>query len=280
MKKKPPVFGLHTGPNAREIIVSADAASFSTLHHFARSALHGRQHMLHPKPPTEAMDFGNAVHMAILEPDRIDKEIVEGLGHERRSEKQKAAWAAFEAEHAGKIILDTEEIGQVYAMRDAVWSHPFARALLSAKGYREAGAIWRDEETGEPCKTLMDLIANHAGWTWVADVKTCKDASAAAFAKTVVNAGYHAQATMMLDGLHFLAPRDRRFVWIAVEKEEPFAVAVHELGPDGVFAGRARWREWLARYAEARRTNQWPGYAAGVQQLKIPVWEMREVDDG
>ncbi len=62
------------------------------------------------------------------------------------------------------------------------------------------------------------------------------------------------------------------FVFIAVEKTPPYAVALYELDAEAVDLGRALARRDLARYANARDFGVWPGYPDAVQSLSLPKW--------
>lgn len=258
--------------NARAAIIRADAASFTTLSRFHRSAAHGRWYMTHPPAPTAAMELGTAVHLAVLEPDRFADECIVAPKIDRRTKEGKAEWSAFEASANGKTVLTAEDFARCQAMRDAVWAHPTAAAMLSGPGHFEVGALWTDPATEQPCKTLIDRMGAHDGWTWCIDLKKTKDASKREFAKSVARYHYHAQAAMILDGCAAIAPRERKFAWIAVEDEPPYGVAVYEPTLPVEAAGRELWRRWLDRYVEAKRTETWKSYPAGVSTMELPRW--------
>ena len=61
------------------------------------------------KPPTPAMEFGTAVHTAILESDEFEYRYVAGPQVDRRTKAGKAAWAKCQAENEGKIVLSAED---------------------------------------------------------------------------------------------------------------------------------------------------------------------------
>lgn len=264
-------YGLIT-KDARQTIIHADGASFSTLKKFSRSALHAQYAITHPPEPSVAMEFGNAVHLAVLEPDRFSSECAVAPAVDRRTKEGKATWAAFQAENVGATILTQDQFTACAAMRDAVWNHPVACEMLSGIGHAEVGVIWKDAETERPCKGLIDRLGEFDGWTWVIDLKTCQDASPKEFAKTVANQGYHAQASMLLDGCNTVAPRERRFAWIAVEKEPPHAVAIYEAPLVMVAAGQVLYRKWLSAFISAKEHNYWPGYPPDIQLLELPKW--------
>lgn len=272
------MFGLHT-KDARAKIIRADAASYSTLAKFDRTAAHARYAMQHPSEPTAAMERGTALHLAVLEPDRFDAEVAVTPRIDRRTKEGKAAWARFQSENVGKVLLDEDDHAACLAMRDAVWAHPIAAEMLKGPGYCEVGAIWEDPTTGQACKALIDRMGTFDGWTYLIDLKKTRDAGSRAFARTVANYGYHAQAAMIVDGCDVLSPRDRRFAWIAVEEDPPHCVAVYEADLGVLSLGREKWRRWLDAYITSKQTQTWAGYPVEIRPLELPKWAFYEQED-
>lgn len=258
--------GLYPGLSRPEY-EAIDAINISKLEHFDRSAAHAREAMTHPAAPTDAMEFGTAVHCAILEPSRFAAEYVAAPEVDRRTTKGKQAWRDFEAEHPDATLLDAEDFVAVSRMRDSVWSHPIAMEMLGGAGHNEVGIVFAHEETGLVCKGLLDRVGGYLGWTWVIDLKTTPDARPREFSRSIRTYHYGAKAAYYLDGCNSVAPRTRRFAWIAVEKIPPYGVAVYEADPSAIEAGRSKYSRWLRLYEEAKRCNEWPGYAAEVQTL-------------
>lgn len=266
--------GLYPGLSRAEY-EAIPAINVSSLEHFERSPAHAREAMTHPPKPTDAMEFGTALHVALLEPSRFAAEYIGAPKVDRRTKEGKATWAQFEAEHANQIALDMDDFLTISRMRDAAYSHPIASKMLGGFGHNEVGVVFENEETGQVCKSLLDRISAFDGWTWVIDAKSCEDASRRGFSRSVKNYHYGAKAAFYLDGCNTVAPRERRFAWIAIEKKAPFAIAIYE--PDGaaINAGRSKYMRWLRNYAEAVRDNLWPGYPAQIEALGSEDTEWR-----
>lgn len=257
-----------------------DAANHSLLRHYRKSPAHARVQMLSPRMPTAALDFGNAYHCAVLEPERFAREFVRGLdGVGNRSAADKAIQSRFRQQHYGKTVVVPDDFDQIRQMAEVLMAHETAAALLRAPGPNEVVAVWKDAETGLACKLRGDALRSWMGWTWVADLKTTKDASPEGWPREVHTYGYDSAAAWYLDGLDVLAPRPRRFVNIAQEKEPPFAVAVYELDEPSIEKGRRRSRRYLKRHAEALASNEWPAYPVGVIPVSLPGWSFRMEDD-
>src|SRR5262249_17341765 len=118
-------------------------ANFSMLKLFERSAAHARELMLHPAESTPAQALGNAVHAAVLEPDRFaaDYVVAPDFGP-RNVNPGKAQWKAWEAEHTSEAILSATDGEVCRGVSAAVWAHPVMAELLRSKGAREVSLLW------------------------------------------------------------------------------------------------------------------------------------------
>lgn len=183
-----------------------------------------------------------------------------------------------------RIVLSPDEWDQLHRMRDAVMAHPAASALLTgAPGWPELSVYWDDPDTGELCRCRPDFWRADG---IIVDVKTTDDASPEGFAKSIANWRYHVQHPYYLDGInHALAQMGKptcehpasakAFVFLAVEKKAPYAVAVYMLDAASGQAGREEYRSDLDTYAHCVASGAWPGYGDKVQQIALPDWKLR-----
>ena len=215
-----------------------------------------------PVEPTAAMKLGSLVHCAVLEPDELSSRYgVCGPRNTKAGKEQaeRMATAGIEAVTAGDMLTAN-------CMADSVRRHPAASALL-AHGKAEQSFWWDDLPTGLRCKCRPDW---YQGST-IVDLKTCQDASPAAFARSVATFAYHVQAAHYLTGLHGAG----RFVFIAVEKTAPYAVAVYELDHAAMALGRTMRDNALDVIATCKAADMWPGYGdTSVQTLSLPGWAL------
>ncbi len=269
--------GLHTNL-LFDAYAAIDAAHFSGLKHFRRSAAHARYEMLH-QSESAAKILGQAVHVAVLEPDRFASAYVGAPKLDRRTKAGREEWEAFEAANASRIVLSASEHELCRELADSVLGHPLAGPLLTAPGHREVTLLWRDANTGLDCKARPDAFVSWDGASTIVDLKTTRDASPRGFAQEIARFAYHLQAAWYLHGADVLAPVPRRFVWVAVEKAPPYAVACYELDSAGIDSGRAEIMECLRRYSLARETDTWPGYPARLSTLYLPAWAGSTTDD-
>jgi exodeoxyribonuclease VIII len=213
---------------------------------------------------TEAMFRGTLIHTFILEPDSVESRYYIEPDGDRRTNKWKEAAAEEAAKHTGKIATKRADYEMAIAVRDSVYRHKAARVLLGADGETERSVFWQNSDTGERCKARLDKLSTTKAF--IADVKSTVDASPAAFAKSIVNYRYDCQAD------HYSEPLELRFVFIAVEKAPPYAVAVYAASDDVLAYGRSRRLPNLRTYAECKAKNEWPAYPQTIQRISLPRW--------
>ena len=247
------------------------AVRSSDLKGFARSPLHAHYAMTHPQE-SAAMLLGQALHVALLEPDLFERTYVAAPALDRRTVAGKATWAEFQAENGHRIVLKADEMDHCRALADAALQHPIAGPLLAAPGVNEASLVWHDDAHMLACKARLDRLCEYEGYSTIVDVKSARDASPRGFATDAARFGYHCQAAWYLRGADALAPLPRRFVFVVVEKEPPHAVACYELDEPFLAAGRAECDRALVAYRNAQESGVWPGYPARISTLYAPSW--------
>ncbi|MDK2769935.1 MAG: PD-(D/E)XK nuclease-like domain-containing protein [Sphingomonas sp.] len=217
---------------------------------------------------SHAFDFGEACHLAILQPDEFEKKVLRGP-EDRRGNKWKDMVEGCAL--SGKLLLTGPDYDSVLAIRDGVHADSWINGIITGgKPMIEASGYWRDEETGALCRCRPDLYREDLGV--MLDVKSTVSAHPDAFSKAVVNYGYHAQEAHYSDGWRANGKAVEGFVFLAWEKKAPFAKAVYELPPSIVEEGRALMRKALNTYVECEKTQTWPAYGDGVHELSFKRW--------
>jgi len=103
------------------------------------------------------------------------------------------------------------------------------------------------------------------------DLKTTLDASSA-FEKSAYNFGYHHQAAWYLYGCRAAGIDCRDFIFVAVEKTYPYAVAIYGAADHLIEVGRQEVRAAIRTYAVCLESGEWPGLTSGVINLDLPLW--------
>jgi len=250
-----------------------DAINHSVLRLFERSPAHAKAEMDNPPEQTKAQLLGRAVHSAVLEPKTFGSLYAVGPGGDRRTKAVKAAWAEFLEANQGKTVLTGDEFSTCTRVSAAVWANPIANRLLSGTGSNEVTLIWKS--SGVACKARLDRATRVIDKVVVGDIKTTDDASPAAFARSAAKYRYHTQAAWYLDGIQWITGEHARFLLVAVEKVEPFGVAVYELDQLSLEQGRHDCARWLQSYKTCKALDSWPCYAEAITELRLPGWAVR-----
>lgn len=266
-----PINDYHAGPGV----------SKSQLGKFAQSPAHYKASLGRVAPESTALRLGRAAHSFILEPDADDVLVAPDVN--KRTKAGREEWELFtaEAEAAGKTVVTREEMETLRGMRDSVYYHPAAQRLLFAHGGRamvEHSAYWYDLQSGELCRCRPDFLRPD----FIAvDLKTTDDASPWAFARSISKFRYYLQAAFYSDGIKAATgEKVQSFVFVAVEKAPPYAVAVYQLDDQGVETGRAEYRRLLLDLADCKIKNYWPGYSDRVETISLPKWAVEEALNG
>jgi hypothetical protein len=227
---------------------------------------------------TDALQLGDATHAAVLEPQRFKDQYFQAPSVRRGTKAWNEAVEAAE----GRVGLKPDEYGAATRMRDLVRDHPVAGPLLHHANEIEAievSWVWKDPETGVLCKARADALSRYNGESALLDLKTTQDASEEGFGRSCAKYWYHTQARFYLDGLQALQAADRRFFFIAVEKDPPTGVWVHELDAAVMEVAAIALRKWLRIWAECEEKGSWPGYPTTIGHPYFPKYAMRWEDD-
>ena len=229
---------------------------------------------------TEAFRIGSAAHCAVLEPDEFRNRYAQRPeGIDRRTKDGKAAFAQFEAENVGKVIIGSDELGDVREMAAAVAHHPLASQLLAA-GKPEL--TWRVSPAGSlalQCRTDWFNPTGcelSGGRPYVADLKTVESLDSDAFRnfeRACFSFGYHRQAGFYLPLITEITGAPVfDFFFVAVEKVEPFGVAVYRLSDAAIARGQDETITDLVRLQSCLASNTWPNLDPALREIGLPKW--------
>jgi hypothetical protein len=270
---EPPPPGLYPDVPS-DVYFSWRAASASLLKVIATGTMaHVREWMQAPEPEqTDAMAFGSALHAFILEPERFTERYFVSP-KVRRAGKE---WEALLAASCGKRILWTDDLARMRLMLAALREQTRTRKLIRVAGAFECCVVWDDEATGLRCKARLDKLLPK-GHDIILDYKSAESAEPMAFAKSAANYGYDIQAGFYTDGVKAATGRDCRFLFLAQEKEAPYLSALFDATDDrcepmAAECGRVKYREGMARLAQALATGVWEGFGDDVFPLQLPAW--------
>lgn len=250
----------HSGPGISKS--NLDAIHRSPAHFLASFDIH--------EEPTKALSMGTAVHTAVLEPERFKVDFVIPPSFNRRTKDGKTAAEEWERENCGKTPISVEDMAIVTAMRESVMNNPIAAKLVEMTQHETSVFAKFDDVL---CKCRPDGWQKDKGI--LIDLKTTEDASPEGFAKACARYRYYVQDTFYRTVVSSLLNTDAdklSFVFVAVEKKPPFAVALYSLDDLAKLQGWVEIREDLRNFREAVESHQWRGYSPKIETLSLPRW--------
>lgn len=269
---------LHDVPFAEYLTL--DGLNYSSLKHVATSLKHYRHALTAPRKDTAALLLGRAVdELVFTPPGQTPASLAVYPGAVRRGKE----WDAFEAAHAGRVIVKESELATAQAMRDAVWADPDARRLLD-RGRPQATLQWTHTATGALLKSRVDWLVLEGDPPAFVELKSSRRIEPDAYERDAENFLYRAQTGMYATGIEECVGQWPRAYSIVVENIPPHDVVVYSVGDDILVDGWRTAEVWIRAVAEAARTGHWPGVngGAGVREMKRAPWGMvgAEVDMG
>jgi hypothetical protein len=247
---------------------SSNGVSRSALMLFKKSPLHYADKYIHGnnKKDTKAISVGKAVHKYILEPNKFNDEYYVADKVDRRTTEGRKRYNEMLCESNNKELILADDFNLIESLGNAILNHHTASLFLKDAKV-EKSIYWRDCLTDVMVKCRPDILLSNI----TADIKTTEDASYKEFTRDVFKYGYHIQAAMMQDGIyHVLNKKIETFVFIAVEKKPPYAVAIYSIGQDVIEFGHKEYKETLKEFRDHQETNDWSGYKT--QTINLPAY--------
>jgi hypothetical protein len=241
----------------------------SALLTFAKSPAHFKYYHLdgNEKPATPAMELGTAIHEAILAHNSFKEAyVVWDESVDKRTKEGKKQWEELKA--TGKKILTLKDGLLIRSILDSVEENETVKDLLLGC-MPELSIIFNDEKTGLLCKARLDGYRDDGT---IFDIKTTTSASESDFRKSLVNYSYFTQAAFYKKAVESQGMKFSRFVFIAIEKEAPHAIALYELSNEAIRQGEALNDKRLKQLAECFKTDTWPAYPKEIITIDLPVW--------
>lgn len=221
---------------------------------------------------TPALLFGQASHMALLEPIRFARDCAfkpEGMNFATIDGK---AWKK-EHEAAGKLIVTFDQAEALQRMHDRM---PLEVREIFGRCHAEVTV--RTEIDGIPVQCRPDVLERD--WSLFYDVKTCERIED--IERSTYKFGYHVQARFY--GRVIAAERgattmpDCRLIF--VEKAPPYRWRIAQMDADFALIGDRAVTDALAGIAARRKSGCWDDAADIHELLSPPDWATQEIDDG
>ena len=226
-----------------------------------------------------ALTFGRALHALALEGEEVfeGRYVCAPEGIDRRTTVGKAAWAAFQAESAGREIIAREDYDTAWAMVRAIRAKPGAAALF-AKGLPEV--TFRHAMKHYALQSRVDWFnetPEGGGPPMIVDLKSidCLEEFDRQFEKF----GYYRQAAMyraVVSSVMKLEKMEPQFVFVVVEKQAPHQVAVRTPDAQSLDLGWQEVQKDLTTLRTCLESGVWPGEPDEPRAVSLPAWKTKE----
>jgi hypothetical protein len=221
-----------------------------------------------PDEQTPAMRLGSMIHRAILEWDTLDYVVrPEGMVFTTKEGKE---WKAAQT----KPVITQDEYQTILGMRDSVNAHPAVKRVLA--NAKTEVSLFANGEDGVLRKARIDALPESGNV--IVDIKSCQSADPDMMAKSVVAYRYDVQAAYYLDICKLLGIDKSEFLFVCVEKQPPYAVAVYALDQDAIAWGRKQYQRDLALVRHCMAEDHWPSFTTDITTLALPAWAQRQAE--
>lgn len=246
--------------------------------------LHYEKNNPETKKISPAMLIGARTHKAFLEGDEFIRRYRQmpkftGFTKDGRESTQsadvkakRAAWILDQPSDA-IIVESMEERDQLVGMLNSLAAHPVAQ-LLMAGSKRELSGFANYE--GFRCKIRIDIY--NEGLFMLSDLKTTRNAVTSEFHKQITNEMYYVQAAFYLAiASKIIGKQIRTFNAIAVDKEPPYLVTVHEIGESFLTCGDLMIKGAMAKLRAALTSGEWLPEPQLAMTANAPDWLMTKL---
>ena len=200
-----------------------------------------------PLPATPALAFGSAFHAFMLEPHKIERELLTGKTQVKIDDDEMISVnaAAMESLEGMRKSLMACELSSI------IMDHP--KKIIEQAGFFQDPV--RPNVTGS---IKPDIRIPELGM--IVDLKTTVDASQTAFPRSVRRFKYDWQAWWYLRGANAIShERYDKFIIIAIEKVPPFGVMLYEL-TEAMYWAEMRVMPLIEKFSLCLDMQRWPGY--------------------
>lgn len=242
----------------------------SYLKHILTSPAHYKAAKKRRFPVTVNMEVGSALHCKTLEGDQeFASRFIQKPENINFATKEGKDW---KAANNKKTILAKQDYENVLGMAESLaglsW---FDKNQADYRKFNELSIYW--DADGIPCKGRLDRLLVNEDHLMVLDLKTTDSIDSSMFLKKVIGsmnyvfqAAWYAEAASMAYGL------PATFVFVAIERSEPWSVGIFEVSPEMMEEGTAQIIKARNILRECLQTKAWPGPSVSYNTLDLPAW--------
>lgn len=239
----------------------------SLLTKFIKSPRHYLAALNEKIEPTDSMRLGTSLHAELFREDP-KREYAVCKKVDNRTKEGKEYTANFNAENAGKAVINEEQEVHLKGMMASLMDSNRFRKMYEATSHKEMGIFADYKGDCEPfrMKGMLDGYIESEGVIY--DVKTTQDASYNKFKYDFLSFRYDMQQVMYTDLLMKTGMEFSEFVFVVVENKAPYGVAYYQLSRDKYQDVRSEWLDAMDYYGKLYEKQDFNiGYNSGTYQI-------------
>ena len=193
----------------------------------------------------QAMNFGNAGHCLLLEPNKFAELYINApKGLNRRGKKGRENWEEFCELHTGKNVLASTEWERLQKILKVFQINPKIMQFWK-HGETEVSMFWDDDELNLDCKARMDWY--DADSMKIVDLKFTNNISKFCNQK-LMDQHFSVQAAWYRRGVYKLTGNACDFLFVFVEKYSPHIIRVIKANEEIIRHGEQAILSSIKRY--------------------------------
>jgi len=182
----------------------------------------------------KALQFGNAGHCLMLEPEKFEKLYARApSGLSQRKKIGKKRWLEFCKLHSEKIVLTNSDWMRLQNIRNIFQIHPKIQHLFS-NGESEVSLFWKDSKYGFNCKSRLDWFDKDS--KIIVDLKFTNNISKVKCIEALQNI-YTLQAAWYTRGVFQLTKKNTDFFYVFIEKFAPHFIKIVKVSNEDLKKG-------------------------------------------
>lgn len=273
--------------------------------------------ILKNRPTSVAMQDGTALHYAVLEPERFEKEVyvksfvpegkilVDTIAELKKYldchkvEYKKSAkkpelmelFLVLRTELRDEVPLTKIEIDLIFAEKVRITEGSMSSVLKMRESALAHPWVKSNIDRGEKevfVNGIIDGVSIRGRLDWafqsqinqsvITDLKKCRSARRWDWEKTVYDMKYFVQAYLYSELYRQTFGRDVLYAYIPVEGAWPYITEVYAADDAQLDAGERVVKMALARFKKCVDTNHWPAYSDGkVQPCSLPEYGFKNI---
>lgn len=257
-----------------------DAVNISALVEFEHSPKRFREVWDNGSAVGSAADVGTLLHAAMLQPSRIDTDIIPPPGRDvdgawKEYGRDTKAWEKYESANPGKVICSDAERERLREMLRRLSNHKYARgAIFDPHRKTEVSLVWSDPLTGIACKARVDVLLPDT----LVDLKTTMIPKINGRWLTNYARMFHwfHRAAWYTRGASILFEREMPLWFVLAQSVPDYEIVVANADPAGMAGASRQIDGWMVRLAACRAANEWPGFAPEPFTIDAPKYLIDE----